>query len=344
MNSKKVLLSFFVSTAILTCPQEGFSKPKPLGNLDDTPLGTYRKAYTFPLVDTSEPRHIPAPPVKDQAPLGTCAIFTATGLYETIHLGARMSEAEFAVYAETQIDDCREGINLGNTLRLAREYGFIPEAHGPHYQMEYVPYVARINQITYGAPGWEQKLREQGKVKICRPHFDKQTAYNTNLSSMGSPLRLSGNAGETPYKLSKLRPIYHVSQDALSTAHKGRYTPPQQGSIGRAGAPDLDQVRRALAQGNPIAVAAEVYDNCWKPKRKNEFVIKYPEDDDQKQDLHAFMLTGYDGDYFRIRNSWGSGWADQGYAWMPSEYLRQFAHEIVAVEKVSATPRSRFPG
>lgn len=43
---------------------------------------------------------------------------------------------------------------------------------------------------------------------------------------------------------------------------------------------------------------------------------------------HAVCVVGYATDpggvrLFRIRNSWGDDWADSGYTWLPSEYLRE---------------------
>ena len=37
---------------------------------------------------------------------------------------------------------------------------------------------------------------------------------------------------------------------------------------------------------------------------------------------HAFLLTGYSTQRraWRLRNSWGTGWGDQGDAWLPWDY------------------------
>ena len=49
---------------------------------------------------------------------------------------------------------------------------------------------------------------------------------------------------------------------------------------------------------------------------------------------HAVAFVGYDDDApnlglggFLIRNSWGNGWADRGYGWLPYEYVRKLGKE-----------------
>jgi C1A family cysteine protease len=38
---------------------------------------------------------------------------------------------------------------------------------------------------------------------------------------------------------------------------------------------------------------------------------------------HAMLLVGYDNDrqVYIVRNSWGTGWGDAGYAYMPFSYI-----------------------
>lgn len=43
--------------------------------------------------------------------------------------------------------------------------------------------------------------------------------------------------------------------------------------------------------------------------------------------MHAMLVVGYrkteDGYHLRIRNSWGSGWGDEGYCWFDSKYFHR---------------------
>ena len=56
---------------------------------------------------------------------------------------------------------------------------------------------------------------------------------------------------------------------------------------------------------------------------------------DKYQGSHAFMLTGYDDaqENFILRNSWGAGWGNNGYARVPYDYLNYCATEVIAVGK-----------
>ena len=48
---------------------------------------------------------------------------------------------------------------------------------------------------------------------------------------------------------------------------------------------------------------------------------------------HAICLCGYDDSLgaFRFKNSWGTGWGDQGYAWISYDYIKNHSIEYGAV-------------
>lgn len=283
--------------------------------------------------DLPERKILPTPPVKNQGPIGTCSIFTAAGLYETHNPAKKVSESEFAVYAETQIDDCEAGINLGYTLALAQKDGFLLEKDAFSYEDVYVPYVARINNINTHDFNWKEKLIRMEKQTICLWNQDKRKSYNATMENIGSPLKISGQSGCTPHRLGNPHYLHLVSHSALDSALNEGKTRREKGAVGIPACTDLHQIRLALAHGLPVAVAADVYDNCWSPEKHHNYMIKLPSSQDERQGSHAFMITGYNNDYFLIRNSWGSSWGNNGYAWMPGDYLKKYASEVITVEK-----------
>ena len=319
MTIKKIPLFLSFLALVLTCPQEGYSILEQVGEVAETPLGAYKISKHFREIALPKSKLLQTPDVKDQGQIGTCVSFTATGLYETLNPGSRMSESEFTVYAETQIDDCVGGINMRNALAKAVKDGFIPEKIGPSYAHAYTSYVQGLN-------GLRNKMEQ-----VCILHKDKQAAYNNAMEAMGSPLRLNGPSGATPYKLGELLPLYHVSKRAQKTTLFGGYVRNESGSIGQAGEPDFLHIKRALAYECPVAVAAAVLDTFMSPEEDDDYEINFPPKIGRRFGSHAFMLTGYDGDYFRVRNSWGESWGDNGYAWISSDYLAKCATEIVAV-------------
>lgn len=80
-------------------------------------------------------------------------------------------------------------------------------------------------------------------------------------------------------------------------------------------------VRHVLAGGTPIVFGFTVYSNFY--DIGDNGIMSMPVGD--VKGGHAVMLCGYDrldnGLYFRVRNSWGVDIEDEGYFWMPSEYV-----------------------
>lgn len=66
---------------------------------------------------------------------------------------------------------------------------------------------------------------------------------------------------------------------------------------------------------------------------------------------HAMIIVGYDEDreLFLVRNSWGTAWAsnnDKGYAghaWIPYEYIRKYAFDLISIESIEEMHLTVFP-
>jgi C1A family cysteine protease len=46
---------------------------------------------------------------------------------------------------------------------------------------------------------------------------------------------------------------------------------------------------------------------------------------------HAMLLCGYTGNFYIVKNSWGTDWGDQGYCYIPKNVLQAADAEFVAV-------------
>jgi len=88
----------------------------------------------------------------------------------------------------------------------------------------------------------------------------------------------------------------------------------------------LTTIKETLAGGLPLMFGFTVYDSVRSAVGGK---IPFPAPNEKILGGHAVMAAGYDdnlkiGDCkgaFLIRNSWGVGWGDSGYGWLPYEYL-----------------------
>jgi len=80
-----------------------------------------------------------------------------------------------------------------------------------------------------------------------------------------------------------------------------------------------------------ISLSFEMFDNmCY---AKNNGIVPLPEKASKKLDIHAVTITGYNSyphtyyngkievGFFRFANSWGEGWGDNGYGYLPFSYM-----------------------
>ena len=86
----------------------------------------------------------------------------------------------------------------------------------------------------------------------------------------------------------------------------------------------LKQIKQALASGYPVAIAV-----AWAFKEYDEnFILDTPtKKDADKAGGHAIVVVGYDDStqLIEIRNSWSDQWANNGYAFMTYEAVKNCA-------------------
>lgn len=83
----------------------------------------------------------------------------------------------------------------------------------------------------------------------------------------------------------------------------------------------LNDVKAALAEGLPVAFGYMVYESFTKIGASGEMPM--PKAGEKVLGGHAVLAVGYDDQKKQliVRNSWGSKWADQGYFYMPYEFV-----------------------
>jgi C1A family cysteine protease len=86
---------------------------------------------------------------------------------------------------------------------------------------------------------------------------------------------------------------------------------------------DINQIKTALATGFPFVFGFNVYASFESPEVAKTGIMPMPQSGEQLLGGHAVCAVGYD-DFKQVvivRNSWGSEWGDQGYFYMPYEYM-----------------------
>lgn len=114
-------------------------------------------------------------------------------------------------------------------------------------------------------------------------------------------------------KLSPLRPNLFFSiaaQFRITAYYNLRIT----GSDER----DLHSWRSWIARVGPVLTRLDTDDTWHNATSTNGHLNMY--NPGKTRGGHAVCLVGYTPDHFIVRNSWGSGWGDQGFAYASNEY------------------------
>ena len=86
--------------------------------------------------------------------------------------------------------------------------------------------------------------------------------------------------------------------------------------------PELKDIKSALAEGYPVAISLKIYDSF----SEGEGFISRPSEEaiaSEKGGWHAMTVCGYSDEnkFFIVRNSWGIGFGDNGYCYVPYSYM-----------------------
>lgn len=104
---------------------------------------------------------------------------------------------------------------------------------------------------------------------------------------------------------------------------------------------NLDEVKSALAQDYPVIIGIDCFSTLSTTKARTTGVVDLPPHGAPRQGGHAICLVGYD-DYreqVKFKNSWGDGWGDKGYGYLPYEYFEEFVHDMWTIRpKVEVDP------
>jgi hypothetical protein len=91
----------------------------------------------------------------------------------------------------------------------------------------------------------------------------------------------------------------------------------------------LDDVRKVLSAGCPVHVSMNTGAAFSDVGRDG--VFNAAEAPWGRHGRHAMLIVGYTGNFFILKNSWGTDWGDKGYAYVPKNVLAASDPEFVAV-------------
>lgn len=186
---------------------------------------------------------------------------------------------------------------------------------------------ALVGNLEYLKKKTLKKLIDFSKLFL---YYNERVIRHTEKTNSGASLRdgikTLANAGDClefiwPYNVKKfaVKPSAEAYKNALNYQITNYYR-----------IQTIDEMKHTLSAGYPFVFGFAVYESFESKEMKKTGIMPMPEIGERMVGGHAVCAVGYDNkkQYFIIRNSWGSGWGDCGYFYMPYSYIAN--HSLVA--------------
>jgi C1A family cysteine protease len=91
----------------------------------------------------------------------------------------------------------------------------------------------------------------------------------------------------------------------------------------------IKDIKECLVTGFPVICGFTVYSSFETDEVARTGIVGMPKKNDKKEGGHAILIVGFNDimingetkGYFICQNSWGEGWGDKGFFYMPYDYL-----------------------
>ena len=104
------------------------------------------------------------------------------------------------------------------------------------------------------------------------------------------------------------------------------------------------EMERSLTANGPFLTGVQVFPS-WFEDEDNGGKIPLPSDDDKSVGGHAICVVGYDRgeQLFKFKNSWGKDWGEDGYGYLPYDYLDLYSLDSWSVTDLIAAAETPGP-
>jgi Papain family cysteine protease len=204
-----------------------------------------------------------------------------------------------------------------------------------------------------GHPGPAPALSEEFLWWACDQAAGLKKDHSVLFQRVVNGLNAFGICTEElmPYarkKDSPNKPSAAALRDAASRAERWRVIWIRHWAVNRPVSPEeFHALKQTLARGHPVACGLR-----WpKSSTCDDRLVQVPPAD-QVVDGHSIALVGYEDDagkpgggIFRIRNSWGPQWGNEGYGIISYAYVRAYLNDALWLQwgpPHSEVPRERF--
>jgi len=109
---------------------------------------------------------------------------------------------------------------------------------------------------------------------------------------------------------------------------------------------NVDDIKQCLLDGYPIVFGITVYESFESEEVAKTATVPLPQKNEKVLGGHAIVIVGYkqinNSNYFIIRNSWGTGWGDGGYCYIPEAYIldSELSEDFWSIKLVDDKPDS----
>ncbi|MGO1751595.1 MAG: C1 family peptidase [Psychroflexus sp.] len=241
--------------------------------------------------------------------------------------------------------------------------GYIPSPISPSDEV----YTCNDEAIpaTIDLSGYFPSVKNQGKLDSCTAFviaavyefFAKQNNKNVDISELfiyynTRDLNANANVETGATLLDTIRSVkekgachskshpYEIDAFADQPTEEA-YTEAQHQVVKKASRIKIKEkdFRQAIANGHPVIVGLKIFKSFY-PKNKLG-VIPFPSSHESSYEdhgNHALLIVGYNDEekLFKLRNSWGKDFGDNGYCYAPYDYIAnpEFCQEAFVISEI----------